>query len=1281
MKRKLNRKAFTLVELLVVIAILAILSTVAVIGYTAYIKNAHVSNDQKIASELSDVLRAHLVDHDINSEADLKAAIAKYAGDDFFVNLSPESAEYGYHFWYDVTNKKIIVAKPDEVGVEVGFRPFFVAHAAGTSGKGNTFAPNSVRVFKGNGDNFYYLLDQVNEHSETVGFINTLEDPKMTSTDYQNILNTCTDTALLENMNYIAIHNETGVHTQDASQVEAIYYPEGLTSLGENNGYSFPNVENVEIPNIIPTTPSDPAEPTVPVYPEGSLSYITNPSANVSMKVEENDANALATQLGEQFKTSDIQSGLTITITTSDGTQFEFKYDVDENGDPAHVIVNVEDNSIKVKVEIEVVYKESVTSFDVTSSGVTVDEKVKVNVLSNQIYVAYDYTSGSFKLIPGNFNNGNAVSSTDVTWSVSHEDYISVANDGTVTIKKALIDGITITATAKAGGLELVIPVNVVRVKSAIITLDGAAFTLDNQSINNNTIEWSFTGDNNQMIFGTTFSDITYTNEDEDGNVLVDCDIALDFSTSNTVFTETNGVLELTQTAFGTQTITITVGSSISDTFTVNVTDNSATPFELKNIVDGLKIGQGYLFRVGNGNTFTLGALFTNTKPADSETLTIYDVSKTVGTTRNTITKVTDASEASGFCAIYSDTITKSNWSTQTIRFFGTGVAIIKLGAVELAVEVVDAENISSGSLSSITAKNVVLLSDVKAGVLTLTNSIVYGNGFKIDIAGAKNTEHGIIYLKNATLNNVRIIGDVYESYGSTYNSTNHAAAVYSESGNNSIIGSYISGCASPVLQSSTSLHIEDTTLYGGTYCNLAIGGGDVTLKNVVTFNQTTDNRGVVGLGIVISDVTEYAKITLEGTLKQYNFVSSSDASKIKDTYGKELINEIFEGKYDAYKFADGFINTGIISMNENIVLSNSENSSLIDNRTNKQNYVCMAVSVSKSGVTVKGYACSPQPATTSENSYRNDYVETDRKQGAFVPKFEINLGNQEISYDGETDDRYCYYDNGTLKVLYKQGSEAISLDLSTIATVSKYSGQSFNAINGGFEDADENTIAITNNTVTFSEAGTYYITLTITDNVMYDQNGNASAVTVDHTYTIPVTVEIIKGEHKNASISLGGSTLTSYINKTGSFWDYDYGFAAPVFNKLVIKDYDEAGNETTLDLMSYTSVTVTGEVNAGGTITLTYSNNRTLVITYTGTSAMGNDKNQRVLSAKKYNNTLYIITTGGTDKKDSVNGNITFTSYSFTGANGKTITLNESVVNTFTSSLSEKTTSNFKNP
>ena len=53
--RNNKNKGFTLVELLVVIAILAILATVSVVGYTSFIKSAHISNDEnknRYAAEL-----------------------------------------------------------------------------------------------------------------------------------------------------------------------------------------------------------------------------------------------------------------------------------------------------------------------------------------------------------------------------------------------------------------------------------------------------------------------------------------------------------------------------------------------------------------------------------------------------------------------------------------------------------------------------------------------------------------------------------------------------------------------------------------------------------------------------------------------------------------------------------------------------------------------------------------------------------------------------------------------------------------------------------------------------------------------------------------------------------------------------------------------------------------------------------------------------------------------------------------------------------------------------
>ena len=63
---KNSKKGFTLVELLVVIAIVAILSTVAIIGYTSFMKKADLSNDQAFIAQANTTLHIlHAIFHTI----------------------------------------------------------------------------------------------------------------------------------------------------------------------------------------------------------------------------------------------------------------------------------------------------------------------------------------------------------------------------------------------------------------------------------------------------------------------------------------------------------------------------------------------------------------------------------------------------------------------------------------------------------------------------------------------------------------------------------------------------------------------------------------------------------------------------------------------------------------------------------------------------------------------------------------------------------------------------------------------------------------------------------------------------------------------------------------------------------------------------------------------------------------------------------------------------------------------------------------------------------------
>lgn len=62
MKKQNTKKGFTLVELLVVIAILAILATVSIVGYSAFIKKAHESNALAELHQVQTIIESELLD-------------------------------------------------------------------------------------------------------------------------------------------------------------------------------------------------------------------------------------------------------------------------------------------------------------------------------------------------------------------------------------------------------------------------------------------------------------------------------------------------------------------------------------------------------------------------------------------------------------------------------------------------------------------------------------------------------------------------------------------------------------------------------------------------------------------------------------------------------------------------------------------------------------------------------------------------------------------------------------------------------------------------------------------------------------------------------------------------------------------------------------------------------------------------------------------------------------------------------------------------------------------
>lgn len=661
-----------------------------------------------------------------------------------------------------------------------------------------------------------------------------------------------------------------------------------------------------------------------------------------------------------------------------------------------------------------------------------------------------------------------------------------------------------------------------------------------------------------------------------------------------------------------------------------------------------------YLYRVGNNNTITLGLLFGK----QDENLSIYS-----DVTVNAVSLINQE-------IVLTANVSKTDWQQKTIQFDTnfTGpvaVTVSALGANDytLYLEVVEGNNISSVSGSSGT--DVILLKDVTIssnGTAHYSNCTVYGNGFTFDVRGGMNQYnskqgHGIIITSNVILDNLVILGDVYDQYGAYTTQEDYTSAI--DATNSVIQNCHISNCSTPIRANGVT--VKNTTLYGGTVANIIISGGVNTLENVTTVNYN-DGRGVVGFGIVISDgASESTKLVLNGSLKQYNFVCEDDGSGISDDIAGKLFNAMFDSAYSKYHFTKDsktYVNPGILSMVDTF---NADD--VTDNTGN--GYAWTAVTYMGAGGNL--YA---MPA--EGNSIDNGYVVTNdvhkaNIQGDYEPTFTFDLGDQMLSNDGEDDTRYLIGNAQGIEALYQNNENPINLDLTKLASVVKYSHGGQYKLSASYKDINGNVLG-TDTIVPLTSSGT--LVFTVADDVFYGQNGEKLEKTSEKTYVVNVTVSIKQAAVKNATINVTKTNLTGTYTKAGTFDTSQYLSFNPL-EAITVTDYDANGTGTTVNLAANISGTTVTYANTtagawgGATITMTYTDGRVLTIVL-GSSSMN--------SPGASNGGKTITVTNGTVKSDgkvakssATGGTWPITSYSFKGNNGSTVSTNQTVTVTFT--------------
>ena len=556
----------------------------------------------------------------------------------------------------------------------------------------------------------------------------------------------------------------------------------------------------------------------------------------------------------------------------------------------------------------------------------------------------------------------------------------------------------------------------------------------------------------------------------------------------------------LTFSGTGAATVTITdYYFCTPTTITVTVKERqSVEKFETKFTGD-------FLYRVGNasGSTVTLGTLFTGTDVKSASVDVNFE---------------TVAGNASG---TYNANIT--DWTAGTIQFAGTGVVKVTITdndyciATELLLEVVDATNITSAK-GTTSGGDMVLLCDVNTSTyVNYWNCTLWGNGFTYSLNGAPTAYNskqgkGILITKNATLDNLKIVGDIYTAYGAYTNQDyfNTAIDVIEDT---TIQNCYIANCAAPV-RARNNVTIKNTTLYGGAVANLIIESGTVTLEDVTTANYD-DGREVVGLGIVVhSDATEAAKLVLNGTLKQYNFISESKVPT--DTYAKNIHSAMFGTSCSKYHFGTSpncYVNTGVVSMTAEF------NADDITDNANT-GYVGSTVTLSS----IDGYVYTQLNTSGSVNNNFPEYKSTTK--GAVPPSYSFDYTDKNYLAKTEGTNDYCYEENGTVNISMDEG-DTFNWDTS-ILTIGKGITNYTVSMNG---------TDYTGMSIAFNTADDYTVTYCYTDNNNFklDENGNITTYSVTYTKTVNITVAVVKATTKHAEFTFGSSNTASTTVTVGN--------------------------------------------------------------------------------------------------------------------------------------------------
>ena len=752
-----KRSAFTIVELVIVIAVIAILSAVLIPTFGAIIKDANIAADQTAAATLTTELHVDLMGETIDSEAELMERIAKIDAK----KLTPKSLSYGYHYWFDMENQRIVAERSDIVAskatpvgdgestsVQSGAQLMSAVLTGDPIAQNNNSVNISFRDVYGIG---WYLIDGSGTLAEVVETltnkntgINEFKDAigKLNAFEIEDAL--CDKIEVTVNSTIIVTNNGTFYPTNATN----VSFADGVTSI-TNTQYAVTSDSDTTSVNTTPApTESLPLASgnvvipdTVTCVEDNSFNFVAESTVNVEIK-EEN---------------------LNVFCPDSTNVTINTTLEIKVNQEGTSQIVDTSDND-KVIVE-ELVSSEGRFpgfSFDILKSNAE-DNTYAWN--NNTLYVYYnafknlgnklelalttdgtnpvDDTKGFVKwTCTGGANVGTITDNGSTVYNI-----LGATADGTVTGEVTLRDG---TKASKSFDVVMVKPT------AATVSIGEKAIGLGTGGVQAPSFEWGYDGTNGTRTI--SFNVTGYSHQIANGvsniSVTVDSEAFTYDETTKKLTLNTKGgsgddAINLAKT--GVVDITLSIDGVLQTTVKATLIDYTKAEFE-SNFHYTASTDRPYY--IGKGE-ITLGHIL---KLKNSElTYDNYNVSVEV-VFGDAYVEVEDLKN-SGWEVDYDTTLTDENWESTKINIKSASIATTPIRVkitpaaansdaytVAINLTYVNGTNVldAASLLTAATAENtnVVIMKDITLAdnanssnysLNFTTGETLYGNGFVVN--------------------------------------------------------------------------------------------------------------------------------------------------------------------------------------------------------------------------------------------------------------------------------------------------------------------------------------------------------------------------------------------------------------------------------------------------------------------------------------------------------------------------------------------------------------------